>query len=88
VAGAVGFGIGYGGYLAIDQAMINEVLPRGGRAGRDLGVFNIANVVPGILGPLLAAPLVAAAGYQVLYAVAAVVTLCGVAFVPPIRQVR
>jgi MFS family permease len=88
VTGAILFGIGYGGYLAIDQALINEVLPRAGRAGQDLGVFNIANVAPQVVGPLLAAPLVAAAGYQALYAVAAVVTLCGAAFLVPIRQVR
>jgi MFS family permease len=88
VTGGIVFGIGYGGYLAIDQALINEVLPRGGRTARDLDLFNIANVVPGIVGPLLAAPLLAAAGYQALYAVAAMVMLCEAAFVLPIRQVR
>ncbi len=88
VAGAAVFGIGYGIYLAIDQALINDVLPRQGRAARDLGVFNIANVLPHIIGPLVAAPLVAGAGFSALYALTAVVTLCGLVFVVPIRGVR
>jgi MFS family permease len=88
LAGAAIFGLGYGIYLAIDQALINDVLPRQRRAARDLGVFNVANVLPQIIGPLVAAPLVAGAGFPALYALTAVVTLCGVVFVVPIRSVR
>lgn len=88
VAGAVIFGSGYGIYLAIDQALMNDVLPRRGRTARDLGVFNVAGALPLITGPLVAAQLVASAGFAGMYAAAAVSTFCGLAFVAPIRGVR
>ena len=36
-------GLGYGMYLAVDQALVTQVLPRAIDRGRDLGVINIAN---------------------------------------------
>ena len=42
LVGAVILGIGYGVYLAVDFALITQVLPRAGDRARDLGVINIA----------------------------------------------
>ena len=82
-------GLGYGAYLAVDQALITQVLPRADDRARDLGVINIANSAPQVLGPVIAAALVTSfGGYPALYAVTAVITLLGAAAVIPIRSVR
>ncbi|MEI2642327.1 MAG: hypothetical protein V9G10_08330 [Candidatus Nanopelagicales bacterium] len=44
-------GIGYGWYLAVDQALITQVLPTAGDRAKDLGVINIANSMPQVLAP-------------------------------------
>jgi len=82
-------GLGYGAYLAVDQALITQVLPRADDRARDLGVINIANSAPQVLGPVIAAPLVTSfGGYPALYLVTAVITLLGAAAIVPIRSVR
>jgi MFS family permease len=87
VAAAV-LGAGYGVYLAVDQALITQVLPAAAARGKDLGVINIANSAPQVLAPALAAPVIAhVGGYPSLYALTAVVTLLGAVLVLPIRSV-
>ena len=82
-------GLGYGAYLAVDQALITQVLPAARDRAKDLGVINIANSLPQVLGPALAGPVIAyLGGYSVLYALTAVITLLGAVFVLPIRSVR
>ena len=51
-------GLGYGIYLAVDQALVTQVLPTAVDRGRDLGVINIANSAPQVLAPVLEAPFV------------------------------
>ena len=81
-------GAGYGVYLAVDAALITQVLPRATDRAKDLGVINIANSAPQVLGPALSAPIVVhLGGYPTLYAVTAVVTLLGSALVLKIRSV-
>jgi MFS family permease len=87
VAAAV-LGGGYGVYVAVDAALITQVLPEASDRAKDLGVINIANSAPQVLGPALAAPIVVyLGGYPVLYALTAVVTLLGSVFVLRIRAV-
>jgi MFS family permease len=87
VAAAV-LGCGYGVYLAVDAALITQVLPTAQGRAKDLGIINIANSAPQVLAPALAAPIVAAlGGYPVLYAVTAVVTLLGGVFIYRVRSV-
>jgi MFS family permease len=87
VAAAV-MGLGYGVYLAVDQALITQVLPTARDRARDLGVINIANSLPQVLGPVVAAPLVTTfGGYPVLYAVTAAVAVLGGVLVTRIRSV-
>lgn len=88
VAAAI-MGAGYGTYLAVDQALITQVLPTARDRAKDLGVINIANSLPQVLGPALAGPVIAyLGGYSTLYALTAVVTLLGAVLVQPIRSVR
>jgi MFS family permease len=82
-------GIGYGIYMAVDTALVTEVLPVAANRGKDLGIVNIANAAPQVLAPALAAPVVAGlGGYPVLYSLTALVTLAGAVLVLPIKSVR
>jgi MFS family permease len=89
IVAAALLGTGYGVYMAVDTALVTEVLPAAADRGKDLGVVNIANAAPQVLAPALAAPIVAGlGGYPVLYGLTAVVTLAGALLVLPIRSVR
>jgi MFS family permease len=82
-------GIGYGVYMAVDTALVTQVLPAAADRGKDLGIVNIANAAPQVLAPALAAPVVAGlGGYPMLYALTALVTVAGAVLVLPIRSVR
>ncbi|GIU56384.1 MFS transporter [Arthrobacter sp. NicSoilC12] len=86
--GASVLGIGFGCYLAVDFALITQVLPTALNRGRDLGVINIANSLPQVLAPLIAYPFVAFwGGYVALYVAAAVIGLLGAVFVVKIKGV-
>lgn len=81
-------GAGYGVYLAVDTALITQVLPAATHRAKDLGVINIASAAPQVLGPALAAPMVThLGGYPTLYGVTAAVTLLGSVMVVQIRSV-
>ena len=72
---ALVLGLGYGVYLAVDQALITQVLPAAADRARHLGVINIANAAPQVLAPVIAAVIVTQlGGYPVLYTAVAVVT--------------
>ena len=85
---AVLFGMGYGAYIAVDQALITQVLPRARDRAKDLGIINIAIVCPGAIGALIAAPLVSLAGYPALFGATAVVAIAASAGVWKIKSVR
>jgi MFS family permease len=86
--GACVLGIGFGTYLAVDFALITQVLPKASDRGKDLGVINIANSLPQVVAPLIAYPFVAYwGGYVSLYVAAAVIGLLGAVFVTRIRSV-
>ena len=80
-------GVGFGAFVAVDLAIVTEVLPDPDARGKDLGVVNIANALPQVLAPVIAAPLVTQAGYPTLYTVAAVIGLIGSTAVWRIRSV-
>ncbi|MEU4237285.1 MFS transporter [Actinoplanes sp. NPDC026619] len=85
---AVILGLGFGVYLSVDQALITQVLPTAEDRARDLGVINIANSAPQVLGPALAFPIVTyLGGYPVLYLSVAVITILGSVLVTRIRSV-
>jgi MFS family permease len=83
-------GLGFGLYMAVDLALVADVLPDADNAAKDLGVLNIAGALPFSIGPALA-PLILAIGagsYPVLYAVAGVCAFLGAAAILPVRKVR
>lgn len=81
-------GLGYGIYVAVEQALVSQVLPGADGRGKDLGVLNIANSAPQVLGPAIAALLVTQlGGYPALYLVTAVVTMAGGLLVLRVRGV-
>ncbi|MER7456358.1 MFS transporter [Micromonospora sp. NPDC126480] len=88
VGAALLLGAGYGVYLSVDAALITQVLPRATDRAKDLGVINIANSAPQVLGPAISAPIVVhLGGYPALYAVTAAVTVLGSVLVLKIRSV-
>jgi MFS family permease len=84
---AVFFGVGFGAYLAVDQALITQVLPAARDRAKDLGIINIAIVCPAAIGALIAAPLVSLGGYRTLFAGTAVVAVAGSILVWRIKSV-
>ena len=89
VLAAAVLGIGFGTYTSVDFALVTQVLPTAADRGKDLGVINIANTLPQVLSPVLAAPIVAhLGGYATLYLVAAGVGLLGAVLVYRIKGVR
>jgi MFS family permease len=87
--GAALLGLGYGCFLAVDQALATQVLPDPATRGKDLGIMNIASAVPQAIAPLVGAMIVAyLGGFGSLYVVAGVTSLIGAAAVLPIKQVR
>ncbi|MGW2088905.1 MFS transporter [Streptomyces sp. NPDC001880] len=81
-------GAGYGIYLAVDQALVTQVLPEAADRAKDLGVINIANSGPQVLAPALASPVIThLGGYTGLYTTAALVILIGGLLVNRIRNV-
>jgi MFS family permease len=81
-------GLGFGVYVAVDVALITQVLPTTAGRAKDLGILNIANTLPQLIGPVIAATLITqAGGYRGLFAGAAVLTLVGGTLVTRIRSV-
>jgi MFS family permease len=88
LAGAV-LGLGSGSYLAIDNALITQVLPTAGSRGRDLGVINLANTTSTLLTPAIAGSIVAlSGGFSGLYFVTGGIILIGAFLILPVRSVR
>jgi len=85
---AVLYGLGYGCYIAVDQALITQVLPKAHDRAKDLGIINIAIVCPAAIGALIAAPLVSLAGYPALFGATAVVAIAAAIGVWKIKSVR
>ena len=83
-------GLGFGMYMAVDLALVADVLPDKNNAAKDLGVFNIAGALPSAIAPAIA-PAILLLGndsYGVLYAVAGVCAIIGAFAILPVRSVR
>jgi len=89
ILGAIILGMGFGVYLAVDFALLTQVLPSAQDRAKDLGVINIANSLPQVLAPAIAAPIVKhLGGYPVLYLLASAVTVLAGVLVTRIRSVN
>lgn len=88
VIAAVLLGIGFGAYLAVDFALLTQVLPHADSRGKDLGMINIANSLPQVVAPLVAWLSVTwFGGYPTLFLISAVISLVGAALVRQIKSV-
>jgi MFS family permease len=82
-------GLGIGTYLAVDQALMTQVLPNASEsAGKDLGILNIAQAGGQVVSPLLASLLIGLGGYPTLYIFAAATAVIAAFAVVPIKSVR
>ena len=83
-------GLGFGLYLAVDLALVVDVLPESDRAAAHLGVLNIAGALPSSIAPAIAPAILLMTGgsYAGLYTVAGVCALLGAAAVIPVRGAR
>jgi len=86
---AATFGLGYGIYMSVDSALMNEVLPKAEAAGKDLGILNIATTLPQALTPVIVWALIALTGsYTAVFAAGIVFAVVGALSVLPIKSVR
>ena len=91
LAGMALAGAAQGVYVAVDLALVTDVLPeRETHAARNLGIFNIASVMPQSLMPAIAPAILRASegSYAGLFAVAAVFVALGAWAILPVRGVR
>ncbi|MGH4032246.1 MFS transporter [Actinomycetota bacterium Odt1-20B] len=87
-------GLGFGCFMAVDNALVSMILPSAEDAARDLGVLNMAQSGPQILAPFAASVIVSVCGgsggggYTALFVVGAALSVLGALAVRPIRGVR
>ena len=84
---------GYGVYVAVDTALVIDVLPDPDNAAKDLGVLNIANALPQSLAPAIGALLLGIGGlagsnYTALFWGAGITVVLGALTIIPIKSVR
>jgi Na+/melibiose symporter-like transporter len=94
VVGAL-FGIGYGAYQAVDWALAVDVLPEGGGAAKDMGIWHVALVLPQVVAPAVTGAILAAlkplsllAGYTTVFIITAVWFVLGTWWVKKVRSAR
>jgi MFS family permease len=90
VVGMALSGLGLGLYLAVDLALVVDVLPDPEHVAKDLGLFNIAGALPYSLAPIVAPVILSVANdsYAVLYAVAGGSAVLGAVAITRVRGVR
>jgi hypothetical protein len=83
-------GVGLGMYMAVDLALVVDVLPGTDSVATDLGVLIIAGALPFALAPAVAPALVSPGhdSYAFLSTVAGACALAGAAAIAPVRGVR
>ncbi|GAB2541905.1 hypothetical protein GCM10027268_14890 [Brachybacterium huguangmaarense] len=82
VVAAALLGLSWGVFSAVDQALVNEVLPREASRARDVGIMNVAVAGANVASPLLAAfALHWLGGYPGLYVLSAALVAIGAVMV-------
>ena len=83
-------GLGFGMYIAVDFALVVDVLPDKDKAAKDLGVLNIASALPFSIAPAIAPAILAigSGSYGALYAVAGVSAVIGAVAILRVKGVR
>lgn len=82
-------GFAYGIYIAVDQALMSEVLPDHSSHGKDMGILNVANTAPQFIAPGIAAiALGSGIGYRGLFVIATILAVASGIMIGAIRRVR
>jgi MFS family permease len=81
-------GVGFGIYWAVALAILTQVLPTAVDRAKDIGIINVANNLPLVVGPAIAGVVLTLThSYPVLFALSAVATAAGGVTVLRIRSV-
>ncbi|MFF0223267.1 MFS transporter [Streptomyces sp. NPDC004629] len=81
-------GVAFGTYLAVDQALMADILPERGNAARDLSVLNLANSLPHVVAPGVAGLIATTSGYAGIFVIACLASLLSGAAVQAIKSIR
>lgn len=82
-------GLGYGIYMAVDQALNVDVLPNPDEAGKDLGILNLANTLGQVIAPIVTSSIVVATGgYFLVFPVAMAAVIAGAVVIMFIKKVQ
>ncbi len=90
------FGLGYGAYMSVDLALAVDALPSKNDAGKDLGIWNIASTLQGVIAPLLGSIVIFVAGrlgalalgYRSIFGLATIFLILGAVFILKVRETR
>ena len=89
ILGAIVLGLVWGLFTAVDQALVNSVLPVPAKRARDVGIMTVAIAAANIASPLFAAfALARLGGYPGLYLASGGLVLLGSLAILPVRSVR
>ena len=77
-----------GMYNSVDQALNVAVLPNPDNSAKDLGIVNLANSLGQVFGPIVAASIIGAAGYRMMFPAAGIMCFVGAALIMMIKKVR
>ncbi|MDZ4138556.1 MAG: MFS transporter [Erythrobacter sp.] len=86
IAGYVLFGLAAAIFLALHSGQTLRVLPAPQHRGRDLGLFNLTNTVPGMVMPWLTVLLVPSFGYSALFVLFAALSLMSAALLTAVMR--
>jgi hypothetical protein len=77
-------------YMAVDLALVADVLPNKDKAAKDLGVLNIAGALPSSIAPGIAPAILAigSGNYGLLYVVAGICAVLSAAAILPMKGIR
>ncbi len=86
-------GLAYGVYIGVDMALLLDVLPNPDDAGKDLGVFNIANALPQTFAPMIGGIFVyigdeTGNNFGLWFSICGVICLIGALVIFPIKKVK
>ncbi|MFB7212538.1 MFS transporter [Streptomyces sp. NPDC056255] len=86
---AVILGLGYGVYLAVDTALVTEVLPASADRGKDMALANLMTSLPYVLVPAIASVVLSGpGGYSSLFLCSAAMSALGAVLVWKVKAVR
>jgi len=89
------FGLGFGAYTSVDWALATDVLPPTNSYAKDMGIWNMASVLPQIIAPVIAGPILdyfnmfrSNFGYSAVFATVVIYFILGTVLVRFVRTAR